>query len=85
MGIAQAGEGVYSAMWKLAGALFFKMVFTIFTFGLKIPCGLFIPSLCMGAIVGRMTGIATEQIVYAYHDQLSWILGGERELETRLP
>jgi len=41
--IAEAGPGVYSAMWELGLALVFKMVMTVFTFGLKIPCGLFIP------------------------------------------
>jgi chloride channel 3/4/5 len=47
-------------MWELALALVFKMVITIFTFGLKIPSGLFIPSLAMGAIVGRMVGIGKQ-------------------------
>lgn len=30
---------------------------TVFTFGMKVPCGLFIPSLCLGAIAGRIVGI----------------------------
>ena len=51
--IAQAGDGVYTAIWELALALVFKLIITIFTFGIKIPAGLFIPSLAMGAIVGR--------------------------------
>ena len=51
--IAQAGDGVYTAIWELALALIFKLIITIFTFGIKIPAGLFIPSLAMGAIVGR--------------------------------
>ena len=51
--IAEAGPGVYEAMWHLGLALVFKMIITIFTFGIKIPAGLFIPSLGMGAIIGR--------------------------------
>ena len=43
---------VYTAMWELSLALIFKMVVTIVTFGIKVPAGLFIPSLAMGAIVG---------------------------------
>ena len=43
---------VYTAMWELSLALIFKMVVTIVTFGIKVPAGLFIPSLCMGAIIG---------------------------------
>lgn len=52
--IAAAGPGVYSAIWLLILAFVVKFVFTIFTFGIKVPCGLFIPSLCLGAIMGRI-------------------------------
>lgn len=75
--IAKAGEGVYTALWQLILALVFKMVITIFTFGLKIPAGLFIPSLAMGAIVGRIVGIGMEQLVFAYHDSLPWFFEGK--------
>ncbi|KAJ7411487.1 hypothetical protein WISP_102457 [Willisornis vidua] len=66
-----AGPGVYSAMWQLALALVFKIVITIFTFGMKIPSGLFIPSMAVGAIAGRMVGIGVEQLAYHHHD---WII-----------
>lgn len=75
--IAKAGDGVYTALWQLILALIFKMVITIFTFGLKIPAGLFIPSLAMGAIVGRIVGIGMEQLVYFYHDSLPWFFEGK--------
>jgi chloride channel 3/4/5 len=60
--IAEAGPGVYSAIWLLLLALIFKFIVTIFTFGIKVPAGLFIPSLAFGAIVGRIVGIAVEQL-----------------------
>uniref|UniRef100_A0A673W925 Chloride channel protein n=1 Tax=Salmo trutta TaxID=8032 RepID=A0A673W925_SALTR len=66
-----AGPGVYSALWQLALALIFKIVITIFTFGMKIPSGLFIPSMAVGAIAGRIVGIAVEQMAYHHHD---WII-----------
>lgn len=91
-----AGPGVYNALWQLALALIFKMVITIFTFGMKvssptlenvvffffftdisclllpqIPSGLFIPSMAVGAIAGRIVGIAVEQMAYHHHD---WII-----------
>ncbi|XP_040583249.1 H(+)/Cl(-) exchange transporter 4 [Lepeophtheirus salmonis] len=75
--IAQAGPGVYTAMWKLSLALIFKMLVTIFTFGMKVPAGLFIPSLSMGAIIGRIVGIGMEQFVFFYHDSLPWFFQGE--------
>ncbi|XP_017596554.1 PREDICTED: H(+)/Cl(-) exchange transporter 5 [Corvus brachyrhynchos] len=49
-----AGPGVYTAMWQLALALIMKVFITIFTFGMKVPSGLFIPSMAVGAIAGRL-------------------------------
>ena len=77
--IAEAGSGVYTAMWQLSLAFAFKLVATIFTFGIKVPSGLFIPSLCMGAIVGRMAGIGMEQIVYSHRENLPWFFAGQCE------
>ena len=77
--IAEAGSGVYTAMWQLSLAFAFKLVATIFTFGIKVPSGLFIPSLCMGAIVGRMAGIGMEQIVYSHRENLPWFFSGQCE------
>uniref|UniRef100_A0A8C0E6E2 Chloride channel protein n=1 Tax=Balaenoptera musculus TaxID=9771 RepID=A0A8C0E6E2_BALMU len=55
----------------LALALIFRIVITIFTFGMKIPSGLFIPSMAVGAMAGRMVGIGVEQLAYHHHD---WII-----------
>jgi len=75
--IAEAGYGVYTALWQLSLALVFKMIITIFTFGMKVPAGLFIPSLAMGAIVGRIVGIGMEQFVFGYHESLPWFFEGK--------
>jgi len=50
-------------------ALFAKLLFTIFTFGVKVPSGLFVPSLAMGAIAGRLLGIKVEGLTYALQQQ----------------
>ncbi|KAM4664914.1 H(+)/Cl(-) exchange transporter 5 isoform 2-T6 [Discoglossus pictus] len=63
-----AGSGVYTALWQLSLALVFKAVITIFTFGIKVPSGLFIPSMAVGAIMGRLLGIGMEQLAYHHHD-----------------
>lgn len=55
--IAAAGPGVYKAIWLLILTFILKLALTVFTFGMKVPCGLFIPSLCLGAILGRIVGI----------------------------
>ncbi|XP_021378246.1 H(+)/Cl(-) exchange transporter 3-like isoform X9 [Mizuhopecten yessoensis] len=64
----EAGDGVFKALWMLSIALIFKGIITIFTFGIKIPAGLFIPSMAVGAIVGRIVGIGVEQLVVRYHN-----------------
>ncbi|VDP05660.1 unnamed protein product [Heligmosomoides polygyrus] len=56
------GSGVHSAFWQLIMALIFKFIFTIFTFGIKVPCGLFVPSIAMGAIAGRLVGMSMESV-----------------------
>lgn len=66
------GDGIKTALWQLAVALVFKSVITIFTFGIKVPAGLFIPTMAVGAITGRMLGIGIEQMVYRYPDVFLW-------------
>ncbi|KAJ8247136.1 hypothetical protein GJAV_G00259170 [Gymnothorax javanicus] len=63
-----AGSNVYTAMWQLSLALVFKMLITVVTFGMKVPSGLFIPSMAVGAIAGRLLGVGMEQLAYNHHD-----------------
>ena len=72
--IAEAGPGVHKSIVLLMLALVFKLVLTIFTFGIKVPAGLFIPSMAMGAIMGRVIGITMEQL--AFHYPGWWIFQG---------
>ncbi|TGZ68542.1 hypothetical protein CRM22_004216 [Opisthorchis felineus] len=63
LGIHPAGPTMSTAMALLVTALLLKLLLTVFTFGIKVPTGLFIPSLAAGAIMGRMLGVAIEQLV----------------------
>ncbi|KAL6118259.1 clcn5 [Pungitius sinensis] len=63
-----AGEDLYTALWQLALALVFKIAITVITFGMKVPSGLFIPSMAVGAIAGRLLGVAMEQLAFYNHD-----------------
>ena len=60
--VGSMGKGVEHAVLLLSMALVSKLVLTIFTFGIKVPAGLFVPSLAMGAIVGRTIGIIVENL-----------------------
>lgn len=42
-----AGPSLSTAMVLLAIALILKLILTVFTFGIKVPTGLFIPSLAV--------------------------------------
>ena len=65
---APIGDGVKTAMWQLSLAVIFKMLITVFTFGIKVPAGLFIPSMAIGAIFGRMIGVGMEQMAFTHQD-----------------
>ncbi|XP_074649911.1 H(+)/Cl(-) exchange transporter 4-like isoform X2 [Tubulanus polymorphus] len=65
---AAGGHRLVNAMWQLALALVFKAIITIFTFGIKVPAGLFIPSMAVGAIFGRMIGVGVEQLALFHQD-----------------
>ncbi|XP_073840234.1 chloride channel protein 3 [Musca autumnalis] len=73
--VTQLGPGVYRAIGLLILTFFLKLALTVFTFGMKVPAGLFIPSLLLGAIMGRIVGIAVEQFAYSYPNV--WFFTGE--------
>ncbi|CAF0779322.1 unnamed protein product [Rotaria sordida] len=56
--------GVWMSVGLLSSALVTQTILFIFTFGIKVPCGLFIPSMTLGAITGRIIGILFEACVY---------------------
>ncbi|XP_061416629.1 H(+)/Cl(-) exchange transporter 4-like isoform X1 [Lethenteron reissneri] len=65
-----AGPDVYTALWQLAMALATKIPLTVLTFGMKVPSGLFIPSMAVGAVAGRLLGVCVEQLAVQHRD---WI------------
>lgn len=73
--LAAAGDGVIESVWLLLLTLVVKLVLTIFTFGVKVPAGLFIPSLAIGAIMGRLLGIGMEQLAFNYPNL--WMFSNE--------
>lgn len=55
-------------MQSIAVALVVKGVLTIITFGIKVPAGIFIPTLGVGACFGRIIGIAIQDLYNAHPD-----------------
>jgi chloride channel 3/4/5 len=61
---ASAGPGIYRALWQLCWALLVQITLVIFSIGTKVPSGLIIPSISIGAIAGRVIGVFMEQIAF---------------------
>ncbi|ORX38562.1 chloride channel [Kockovaella imperatae] len=57
---------IASVIWTLGSALIIKGCLTIITFGIKLPAGIFIPSLAVGACFGRIVGLAMEYVEFSY-------------------
>ncbi|KAI0745872.1 chloride channel [Earliella scabrosa] len=53
-------------------ALFVKGALTIVTFGIKVPAGIFIPTLGVGACAGRIVGILIQWMQYSYPDSVAF-------------
>lgn len=64
--------GTREGLMSLFGVLFYaavtKIFLTILTFGTRVPAGLFIPSMTIGACIGRMIGAATRELYLRYPD-----------------
>lgn len=53
-------------IYDIAITLLIKGGLTIITFGIKLPAGIFIPSLVVGACFGRIVGMSFEYLQYVY-------------------
>ncbi|OAV97007.1 hypothetical protein PTTG_26215 [Puccinia triticina 1-1 BBBD Race 1] len=49
-------------------AVLLKFLITAVTFGIKCPAGIFVPSLCIGAMLGRILGYLVEYAYYSHPD-----------------
>lgn len=61
---SQIGPLVTSVAW----AMVLKGALTIITFGIKLPAGIFIPTLCVGACFGRIVGLLVQYIQWTRPD-----------------
>ncbi|KAI0001275.1 voltage-gated chloride channel [Russula compacta] len=59
-----------SAQWRMVNSLllatFIRMLLVIVSYGCKVPAGIFVPSMAIGATFGRMVGILVKAIYQAY-------------------
>ncbi|KAI0091504.1 chloride channel [Irpex rosettiformis] len=64
-----------TAIWRniflLVLSAFIKVLLTAWTFGMMIPAGIFLPTITIGACLGRAMGLLTQGLYRAYPD--AWI------------
>jgi hypothetical protein len=69
-GLCIVDPGSFVKVWPVARSILVAMIvkggLTIITFGIKVPCGIFIPTLGVGACVGRVVGIAMQWLQINY-------------------
>ncbi|TVY91107.1 H(+)/Cl(-) exchange transporter [Lachnellula willkommii] len=51
---------------SLAAAFFIKGILTIITFGIKVPAGIYVPSMVVGGLMGRIVGHFVQWIVLRF-------------------
>lgn len=61
-------EGIFRAVNYLLIALVIKSLLTTITFGLKVPGGIYVPSMVVGGLMGRIVGHLTQYFVFTYPD-----------------
>ena len=79
-----AGPGIHRAIWQLLWALIVQITLVIFTIGTKVPSGLIVPSISIGAIAGRLIGVITEQIAFKNNIQLYYDMNVEYQMNIVL-
>lgn len=60
------------ALLSLFAAFLIKGFLTIITFGIKVPAGIYVPSMVVGGLMGRMIGHCVQYLVMAYPTWDMW-------------
>lgn len=64
LGICPADKNeIPAVLLKLLGAFLIKGILTIITFGIKVPAGIYVPSMVVGGLMGRLVGHVMQWIV----------------------
>lgn len=55
-------------IYAIIATMLIKGALTVVTFGIKLPAGIFVPSLVVGACAGRIVGITMQTLMWRYPD-----------------
>lgn len=67
--VLNPNEQALPVIYSLLVAMVVKAALTVVTFGIKVPAGIFIPTLGVGACAGRILGIFVQWMQMSYPDK----------------
>ncbi|KAI9838739.1 MAG: hypothetical protein M1838_004531, partial [Thelocarpon superellum] len=67
-GLCPRGEQIPDVMWYLSIAFVIKSILTTITFGIKVPAGIYVPSMVVGGLLGRIVGHLVQYLVFRFPD-----------------
>ena len=59
-------ENIPDELRSLAVAIVIKGVLTVVTFGLHVPAGIYVPSMVVGGLFGKLIGHTTQLVIYTF-------------------
>ena len=65
-GLCPAAEDIPSVIGYLSMAFVVKAALTVITFGIKVPAGIYVPSMVVGGLMGRIFGHFVQWLVYRF-------------------
>lgn len=69
-GLCPRSEGIGEIIRYLSVAFVIKSLLTIVTFGIKVPAGIYVPSMVVGGLMGRIVGHIVQYMAVEYPDYL---------------
>src|SRR5579862_4662995 len=67
-GLCPPMEKIPEVIYYLSVAFVIKSLLTIVTFGIKVPAGIYVPSMVVGGLMGRIVGHTIQYLLFKFPD-----------------
>lgn len=64
----RSGDGIMQVVRYLCAAFIIKALLTTITFGIKVPAGIYVPSMVVGGLMGRIVGHLVQYLTVRFPD-----------------
>ncbi|KAF3770202.1 hypothetical protein M406DRAFT_271293 [Cryphonectria parasitica EP155] len=68
----EARDDIPPILLNLLVAFLIKGALTVITFGIKVPAGIYVPSMVVGGLVGRLIGHTVQWLVFTFNEWPVW-------------